>query len=84
MPIVGRVEKGIPLPERRGGTDHPAINPAASVYPWRQMDVGDSFAVKGISITNMCATARGDALRHGTNYAVRKVDGGGLRVWRIT
>ena len=70
------IDKNIPVPlySGRGG-------PAK--YPWRQMDVGDSFFVANIKANTVSAAARLVGKRMGASFTVRKVDGG-VRAWRIS
>ena len=70
------IEDGIPLPKRKGG---PGSKPK---YPFRQMDVGDSFLCRDVNQKTLSWAARICSKRHGMKFATRKVDGG-VRVWRI-
>ena len=75
------VERNIPVPDEYGGG-------RAGKYPWRGMDVGDSFHVPSAGLdrsllqTRMSARAVNTGNRLGTKYTVR-IDGDGVRVWRI-
>lgn len=51
-------------------------------YPWRAMQIGDSFFVKGGSITNISSAAVFYGRSHGTLYTCRSTPTG-VRVWRI-
>ena len=82
---VVEVEKGIPLPAPRGGTS--GGKGRDSVYPWRGMEVGDSFFTRNKHICNMVTTA---GARYGAKYTSRKAtkefrgqEVDGWRVWRV-
>ncbi len=66
------VEKGIPVPRSASGWVK---------YPFRQMEVGDSFFVAGATSKTLVNAAQGHRYE-GRKYTVRTVDGG-ARVWRI-
>lgn len=69
------IDKGIPVPEWK--------------YPWKTMEVGDSFFVEANAgeklrklqkrITASCTWQR---RRYGRRHTIRQVDGG-CRAWRI-
>jgi hypothetical protein len=63
-----RIEKNIPVPPARG-------NP---IYPWKHMDIGDSFLVEKANATNLHYAAK----RSGIKIRIRKTDFG-IRVWRV-
>ena len=65
------IEKGVPIP---AGNE--------SKYPWRKMEIGDSFYVAGVNPTAIY-TARARAQREtGFKFCVKGIDGG-TRVWRV-
>ena len=66
------VDKGIPLPEEK----------KRNVYPYKQMDVGDSFFAPGTKITVMCNLQYRMGKKTGMKFTARK-EGDGVRVWRI-
>ena len=70
------IEKSIPVPlgaGRQGGV----------LYPFRDMDIGDSIFVAGQASTDGAAcSARNLAQRSGLKFTSRTVDGG-VRIWRI-
>ena len=75
-----QVEKNVPLPmpgER-----------ASAKYPWRQMDVGDSFFVPGVKASKLtnASTSFVHWARKRENitmqFAARTVEGG-ARIWRV-
>ncbi len=65
-----KIETGLPMPIR-------------GKYPWRQMNVGDSFFVPNIN-GNVMGTLIASAHRRlsGARFSQRAVDGG-VRIWRI-
>jgi hypothetical protein len=74
-----RVEEGIPMPPERY---------MISKYPWRQMNVGDSFLVeketaKINSLWDSLSSCRCNAERKtGYKFALRR-NSKGIRVWRV-
>lgn len=68
-----KISKNKPLP------------PARTLYPWQDMEVGDSFLVPGPHDKASGGKVRSAACdygrRHGLAFSVR-VEGDGLRVWR--
>ena len=66
------VDKGTPLPEEK----------KRNVYPYKQMDVGDSFFAPDAQITVMCNLQYRMSKRTGMKFTARK-EGNGVRVWRI-
>ena len=74
-----QIEKGVPLPSRG----------ARKTYPWREMEVGDSFEVPFKEGDTTGATTRTDALSsarsvYGASGKVRsQVSNGRVRFWRV-
>ena len=68
-----KIDKNVPLP-----------TPHTSKYPFRIMEVGDSFAItdtaKNVNLVRSAASNCGK--RHGVKFQVR-VEEGGARVWRV-
>jgi hypothetical protein len=67
-----QIEKNIPVPSK------------ASLYPFRQMEIGDSFLVPADAITR--ARSALTAFRSANDnfkFATRTLDGGALRIWRV-
>lgn len=55
-----------------------------TIYPFRQMEIGDSLYAEGAAGTRLRTAVKVWKHRHsGWNYAARK-EGDGLRVWRIS
>ncbi len=64
-----KIEKGVPKPSGWGR------------YPFRAMEVGDSFFAAGVTATRL-SNASSSHRYDGRRYTARTVDGG-ARVWRI-
>jgi len=71
-----KIDKNIPIPRPRGGGNY------KSKYPWRYMEIGDSFFIETKSQKSAAAYARVVGPRIGAKFATRSVPGG-IRVWRI-
>lgn len=65
------IDRDIPVP-----TTHPTTR-----YPWREMEVGDSFFVPGKTQREMAGSATGAGGRLGRRFIVR-TERNGARVWR--
>ena len=74
-----QIDENIPLPTiARSGR--------SSIYPWYDMEVGDSFFVSGLTSNRFSSAAASAARRTGHKYTVRTVteqDEPGVRGWRI-
>jgi len=68
------VEKGIPIPNFRTA-------PRQGKYPWRTMEVGDSFYVENTTSERFGPQAREAGIRTGRSFTIRKFENG-VRVWR--
>jgi hypothetical protein len=80
---VGKIEKGIELPKRTGGSGRTGRNKFPTLhYPWKDMEVGDSFLVAGRTTRKVGSAATLAGNRYGMKFTVRAVEGG-VRVWRI-
>ena len=81
--LIGPIEKGVPLPKRPGGNGRTTPNRFPSLrYPWKHMEVGDSFLVSGRTTRKVGSTATWAGGRFGMKFAVRAVEDG-VRVWRV-
>jgi len=72
-----KIEKGIPVPARVCG-------PGSLVYPWREMEVGDSFLIrqgKRGTKTGGCVPPP-DVCKLGWKFVTRR-EGNRRRVWRF-
>ena len=63
------LEKGVPLPVSR------------KKYPYKEMEVGDSFFVAEAGIQNVCNQNYRMGKKLGMSFIARK-EGDGVRVWR--
>lgn len=70
-----KIEKGIPIPDKKDGCGRP------SIYPFQEMEVGDSFPISSTDAKKVSNAARTFGQRHGKLFIVRK-DGRRHRVWR--
>ena len=77
-----KIEDGVPMPQCVGGLGRKAK------YPYRQLEVGQSFFWPNIRVqsasTSACNTAR--RIGNGVKFACRNVTENGVkgvRVWRI-
>lgn len=71
-----KIEKGVPTPHK---TDR--------VYPFSQMEIGDSFFIPNLSTSDgryqsVSSAGRGQFKRHNKKFSMRS-ENGGVRVWRI-
>ena len=67
-----KIDKGIPVPNGSGATPK---------WPWKTMDIGDSFFAKDRKLSSFQPNAWRAGIRHGRKFACRTVEGG-VRVWR--
>jgi hypothetical protein len=67
-----KIEKGIPLEEHN----------RHHKYPWREMEIGDSFFVEGKTSSSLYSALSYAGSRNNLKFTVRKVQGG-CRAWRI-
>lgn len=71
------VEKNIPIPKMKTGPGR------SSIYPWEELEVGDSFFVPGKTPKQMSGLASSRSKRgDGVKFKTRSVEGG-CRVWRV-
>lgn len=70
------IDKGIPIPTRCHGRRGVRV-----LYPFPDMEIGDSFFVEG-SASSVESAASSYGKRTGRKFTTRYVDGG-ARVWRI-
>ena len=66
------IENNIPLPQER----------KRNTYPYRSMDIGDSFFIDNIAMNIVCNNNYQTAKRTGMKFTARR-EGNGVRVWRI-
>lgn len=73
-----KIEKGVSLPPTRGqGTGG-----APSKYPFKEMEVGDSFAAPLSERRRVASAASAHKRRHGGQFTARTLEDE-VRVWRI-
>lgn len=71
------IDKGIAIPPPRiGGLGRPAK------YPWRMMQIGDSFFVKNLDKRSISSMASLHGRMLGMKFSCRQ-EGDGMRVWRV-
>jgi len=70
--MIFEIEKGVPIPN---------IIPSRSIYPFRDMEVGDSFFVK--CHKNIYSTVTTHNKRNAPKIFTARKEGSGFRVWRI-
>jgi len=79
------IDKGVPIPPPRKGTGRPQ-------YPWRDMEVGDSFFIVNGRVNNgkgdgpLVNTRGGAVMVPGSKWTMRVVvenEIRGIRIWRI-
>jgi hypothetical protein len=68
-----QIEKGVVMPVKRSQV----------VYPYEDMEIGDSFKVDGGTLQAMCYQNRKWGKKLGRVYTARKSDDG-VRVWRVS
>jgi hypothetical protein len=67
-----KIDKGIPMPKR---------NTRNSRYPWKELEVGDSFFIPGSS-NGYSTVTYANKVYAPKRFACRK-DNAGVRIWRI-
>ena len=75
-----KIEKGHSIPEfgRKGG--------APAKYPWRQMEVGDSFFVAtktSAEVERFRGAVSGASARYKPQRWITRQVAGGIRAWRV-
>lgn len=73
---MNEIDKNIPLPPDRHGR--------FPIYPFAEMEIGDSILVKGDwkKLDSAKAASRAYGKRHGMKFRTMQVDTG-VRIWRI-
>jgi hypothetical protein len=70
-----KVDKRICIPKDKSG--------GSPKYPWKTMEVGDSFFAEDVGTSTLSAAANGYTKRNpGVKFTCREWEGG-TRVWRI-
>ena len=76
-----KIDKGVPLVGLSGRGKH-----GNAKYPWREMEVGDSFFVSTVSMGALSAQGQQAGLRLNRKFKTKTfIENGvkGVRVWRI-
>ena len=68
------IETGVPVPTTTNGR---------TKYPYREMDLNDSFLVTGMDLQVICNGNYRAGKRLGRKFIARKVGEGEIRVWRV-
>ena len=71
-----QIDKDVPL------SNDPRLGGSRKKWPWGEMEVGDSFLMKGASIGSASRGAFDAKHRYKRQFACRTVEGG-IRIWRI-
>lgn len=74
-----QIDKGVPIPPHVRGQGAPK-------YPWREMEIGDSFFVSDRHRRSISAAASSARQHRGHQFATRSVTENGvdgIRVWRV-
>lgn len=70
------IERNIEMPPRNGGQG------ARPKFPFREMDIGDSFFVEGRTARTFSPAIQAAQKRGRGKFSCRAVEGG-IRVWRV-
>ena len=68
------VEKGIPIPGKRGNKHE---------YPFNKMEIGDSFLEEDKKLRNIVQSAAFDYGKNNNMKFTTRDVGNGIRIWRI-
>lgn len=79
MSIKLEIEKGIPIPAPQTGRGR---SPNKYRYPYRDMEVGDSFLVPGVLMSELTGMMSHAMKATGFRLSARTAEGG-VRVWRV-
>lgn len=74
-----KIDKDIEIPQRKKYVH-------ATKYPWKEMNIGDSFFVGDVALSNMLTQVSRAKKLYNKNYIVRKWTEGkafGVRIWRV-
>lgn len=68
------IEKSVPLPSKR----------QRIIYPFPDMQIGDSFSVPSSKYQNLNGAARAYEKKNpGTKFTTRKMQDNEIRIWRV-
>jgi hypothetical protein len=80
--VMPRIERSIPLPEPRKPSGHGTAR--KELFPWRDMEVGDSFRMPDTMTRSRVARRAVEAgYRTGFKFTIRRQPTGYYRIWRI-
>ena len=68
------IDNDVPMPD--------SMNSGRRKYPWRDMQIGESFFGTGMDIHSLTKSRSDAERRTGYKFTCRTVDGG-VRVWRV-
>jgi hypothetical protein len=77
MNTMQKIDKGIPIPDEVWERRKPRI------YPWLEMEVGDSFIIETPFYKSARTSAWYASRRYGVKFRARRVDNDQYRIWRI-
>jgi hypothetical protein len=73
MNTMQKIDKGIPIPYPKNGR----------FYPWKEMEVGDSFIVRTPFLKSAVCMAYTATQKYGKVFRARQTDDGQYRIWRV-
>jgi hypothetical protein len=79
MNTMQKIDKGIPIPADVYGDQRGAPR----IYPWEEMEIGDSFIFPTAFRSSAHAIAAKASTRYGKKFKARKTADDQWRVWRI-
>jgi len=79
-PYAVRIEKGIPIPNKKPRGRCGGVKPK---YPWHDMEVGDSFLMPSNTPASVAHSAVRKASQAERQFITHYVERGRYRVWRI-
>jgi hypothetical protein len=76
MDTMREIDKDVPMPVwgRRG---------SQRIYPWVEMEIGDSFILPYWNSNSAHAAARQASIRYGKKFRAHKNGDGRFRIWRV-
>lgn len=84
LPVCYEISKSVPLPSdlklNEGGTQSPG---RPWKYPWPKMAKNDSVLFKSDKEGFRSSLSHWKSLHPEQRWVIRRVEGGGIRVWRV-
>lgn len=78
------IEKGIPVPSDYAGPGRRYETKLGGEYPFKHMEVGDSFTVPKERRTAVSVACVRQSKKHGKRFTARKTECGKfVRIWRV-